>query len=197
MTSIFCVSTVDPSDLILCWGQGHRSHLISLPTQNVETFPLRTKCFRFLHPISWFDITCLSFCMYPHDYTVLYEMFCLSLGSCHSVIGKGAVCLWWMVAFFLVPHLHTYKILVPSSPTGKKSGCPCCSGYDTCFSVKACDGLCQLLKSTGSGWDIVKSFNWSCGPMSDTLQAGAWLFPHSRKWPDYVGKFLNKLTHVA
>ncbi len=24
-------------------------------------------------------------------------------------------------------------------------------GYDTCFSVKACDGLCQLLKSTGSG----------------------------------------------
>ena len=23
--------------------------------------------------------------------------------------------------------------------------------YDTCFSVKACDGLCQLLKSTGSG----------------------------------------------
>ncbi len=25
--------------------------------------------------------------------------------------------------------------------------------YDTCFSVKACDGLCQLLKSTGSGWN--------------------------------------------
>ena len=23
-------------------------------------------------------------------------------------------------------------------------------GYKTCFSVKACDGLCQLLKSAGS-----------------------------------------------
>ena len=25
-------------------------------------------------------------------------------------------------------------------------------GYDTCFSGKACDGLCRLFKSTGLGW---------------------------------------------
>ncbi len=29
-------------------------------------------------------------------------------------------------------------------------------GYDTCFSGKACDGLCQLLKSTESGWNTIR-----------------------------------------
>ncbi len=28
-------------------------------------------------------------------------------------------------------------------------------GYDTCFSVKACDGLYQLLKSIGSDWNTI------------------------------------------
>ncbi len=32
-------------------------------------------------------------------------------------------------------------------------------------------------------------FNRSCGPLSDTLQADAWLFPLYRKWPDHVGRF--------
>ena len=35
--------------------------------------------------------------------------------------------------------------------TGKDVSIAVSRGYDTCFSVKACDGLCQLLKSTGSG----------------------------------------------
>ena len=29
-------------------------------------------------------------------------------------------------------------------------------GYDTCFSVKACDGLCRLLKSTGLSWNTIR-----------------------------------------
>ncbi len=29
-------------------------------------------------------------------------------------------------------------------------------GYDTCFSVKACDKLWQLLKSTASGWNTIR-----------------------------------------
>ncbi len=29
-------------------------------------------------------------------------------------------------------------------------------GYDICFSVKACDGLYQLLKSTRSGWNTIR-----------------------------------------
>ncbi len=29
-------------------------------------------------------------------------------------------------------------------------------GYDTCFSGKACDGLCRLLKSTGLGWNAIR-----------------------------------------
>ncbi len=42
-------------------------------------------------------------------------------------------------------------------------------GYDTYFSAKACDGLCQLLKSHWIGLKHHKGFNQSCGPLSDTL----------------------------
>ncbi len=41
-------------------------------------------------------------------------------------------------------------------------------GYDTCFTVKACDGLYQLIQSIGSHWNTPLGFNRSCGPLSET-----------------------------
>ncbi len=59
--------------------------------------------------------------------------------------------------------------------------------------------LWWVMRTANVHWCWLKhqsSFNRTLGPLSDTLQAGAWLFPpFSRKWPDHVGKF--KLTHVA
>ncbi len=57
------------------------------------------------------------------------------------------------------------------------------------FLEKACDGLCGLSTFNGFGWNTIKGFNRACGPLSDTLQAGAWIFPRYRKWPDHMGRF--------
>ncbi len=72
---------------------------------------------------------------------------------------------------------------------------PCCGQpwVWRIFWKRTCDGLCRLQVFCGFGWNIKSSFNRKPGPLSDTLQAGAWLFPLPWKWPDYVGK----LTHVA
>ncbi len=53
-------------------------------------------------------------------------------------------------------------------------------------------GLWWVMRTIGFtafGWNTIKGFNRSCVPLSDTLQAGAWLFPRYRKWPDHVGRF--------
>ncbi len=51
------------------------------------------------------------------------------------------------------------------------------------------DGLCGLQMLCGFGWNIKSSFNRKPGPLSDALQAGAWVFPPFQKWLDHVGKF--------
>ncbi len=55
------------------------------------------------------------------------------------------------------------------------------------FSGKACDGLCGLLTFNGFEWNTIKGFHRPCVPLSDTLQAGAWLFRLYRKWTDHPG----------
>ncbi len=47
--------------------------------------------------------------------------------------------------------------------------------YDTCFSVKACDGLYQLLKSIGSGWNTI----WVSIDRVDLCQT------HCKQVPDF------------
>ncbi len=68
------------------------------------------------------------------------------------------------------------------------------------FWKRACDGLCGLLTFIGFGWNIKVVSIVNLGLCQThcrhtALQAGAWLFPPFRKWPDHVSKF--KLTHVA
>ncbi len=58
------------------------------------------------------------------------------------------------------------------------------------FRKWTCDGLCRLQLLSGFRWNIKSSFKLNPGPLSDTLQAGAWLFLPFQKW-------LNMLTHVA
>ncbi len=53
-----------------------------------------------------------------------------------------------------------------------------------------CDGLCRLQMLSGFGWNIKNSFNCKPGPLSDTLQAGAWLIPPFQKWLDHMDKFI-------
>ncbi len=48
-------------------------------------------------------------------------------------------------------------------------------GYDTCFSVKACDGLYQLIKSIGSDWNTI----WVSIDRVDLCQA------HCNQVPDF------------
>ena len=70
-----------------------------------------------------------------------------------------------------------------SFPCKQVPGFSHATGSDTCFLEKACDGLCRLLRFTGFWLKHHKGFNRACGPLSDTLQAGALLFPCYRKWP--------------
>ena len=65
------------------------------------------------------------------------------------------------------------------------------------FRKWTCDGLCRLQVFGGFGWNIKSSFNCKLGPLSDTLQAGAWLFPPLRKWPNHVGKFLPTTVAIT
>ncbi len=57
-----------------------------------------------------------------------------------------------------------------------------------------CDGLCGLQMFICFGWNI-KVVCSKLGPLSDTLQAGVWLFPPFRKWRDHVGKFLPSVQY--
>ena len=45
------------------------------------------------------------------------------------------------------------------------------------FWKRICDGLCRLQMFCGFCWNIKSSFNRKPGPLSGTLQAGAWVFP--------------------
>ncbi len=60
------------------------------------------------------------------------------------------------------------------------------------LSERACDGLCRLSTFNGVDWNTIKGFNRACVALSDTLQAGAWLFPPYRN----LGRFSKQAnTH--
>ena len=57
-------------------------------------------------------------------------------------------------------------------------------GYNTYFTKV----LVWVMRTANVHWFWLKhqsSFNRKLGPLSDTLQAGAWLFLPFRKWPDH------------
>ena len=98
-----------------------------------------------------------------------------------SVCCKGQILTYWI----------TSRIW-PDVSINRHSTTACCG--QPCkwhmFWKWTCDGLCRLQVLCRFRWDIKSSFNCGPGPLSDTLQAGACIFPPFQK-------LLDMLTHVA